>query len=224
MMLDRTDTAASPVGPTLYYAPGACSLAVHIVLEWIGAPYEAVAVDQHAPSYRAINPAGAVPALAQHSGEVLTQASAILHFLARRHPEAGLMEEGTPEIAAEYDRWSAFLTGDLHPAFFPVFTPQRYTTATEAAALDAVRAAGLALVEARLALLDRHLAGRTWLVGDRRSVLDAYAVPMLNWAGAKLPDGLRPYPAVATHHARMLADPVVRRIIDIEARAPTAHA
>ena len=70
--------------PILYYAPGACSLAVHIVLEWIGQPYEAIAVDQHAAAYREINPAGAVPALRLGTGAILTQASAILHYLARR--------------------------------------------------------------------------------------------------------------------------------------------
>ena len=107
----------------LFYAPGACSLAVHVVLEWIGEPYEAVRVDQHAPSFRAINPAGAVPALEIAGGAVLTQAEAILHYLGRMHPAADLLDERTPEAAAALDRWGSFLTGDFHPAFFPVFTP-----------------------------------------------------------------------------------------------------
>ena len=47
----------------LYYYPGACSLAPHLVLEWIGAPYEAIRVKLGDPAYNAINPAGAVPAL-----------------------------------------------------------------------------------------------------------------------------------------------------------------
>ena len=125
------------------------------------------------------------------------------------------MDETTPEQAAEYDRWSAFLTGDLHPAFFPVFTPQRFTTSTEPAALDSVRAAGLALVAARMTLLDQHLRGRTWMVGDRRSVIDAYTVPMVNWA-AKLGTGLTPYPAAEAHHARLLDDAAVRRVMAAE--------
>ncbi|MBE7209609.1 MAG: glutathione S-transferase family protein [Gluconacetobacter diazotrophicus] len=202
--------------PVLYYAPGACSLAVHIVLEWIGVPYEAVAADRRTAEYRAINPAGAVPALRCGSGVVLTQASAILHYLARSHPAAELLDETTPEAAAENDRWSAFLTGDLHPAFFPVFTPGRYTISTDPATLDAVRAAGIALVRTKMTLLDRHLTGRTWMVGDRRSVLDAYTVPMVSWAAARLPDGLASLPAVAAHHARMLDDAVVQRVMAAE--------
>ena len=201
---------------TLYYAPGACSLAVHIVLEWIGSPYEAMAVDQHAPEYLEINPAGAVPALRLGSGAILTQASAILHYLARKHSDVGPMHETTPEQAAEYDLWSAFLTGDLHPAFFPVFTPRRYTTSSDPGALSDVRAAGLALVSARMGLLDQHLRGRTWMVGERRSVIDAYTVPMVAWAAAKLESGLTPYPAVDAHHARLLGDDAVRRVMETE--------
>jgi glutathione S-transferase len=65
----------------LYYSPGACSLADHIVLEWIGRPYETRRVsreERRSPDYLAINPAGAVPAL-EDEGWVLTQNAAILH-------------------------------------------------------------------------------------------------------------------------------------------------
>ncbi len=202
--------------PTLYYAPGACSLAVHIVLEWIGAPYEAVKVDQHAPDYRRINPAGAVPALRLDDNTILTQADAILHYLGRKHSHAQLLEDRTPETAAELDRWGCFLTGDLHPAFFPVFMPKRYTTSTDEAALRAVTEAGLALVSAKITLLDDHLAGRDWMVGDKRTIIDAYVLPMLNWADAKLPGGLAIYAAVSAYHRRMLADPIVKTIIELE--------
>ena len=209
--------------PTLYYAPGACSLAVHVLLAWIGAPYEAVRVDQHAPSYRAINPAGAVPALRHAEGDgdsaVLTQADAILRYLARLHPEADLLDERTPESMAKLDRWACFLTGDLHPAFFPVFTPERYMVAKDPAALADVRTAGLELVRGRLALLEAHLDGQRWMVGDKRTILDAYVLPMLNWARAKLPGGLGAFPAIAAHHARLLADPDVRRVMATEAHS-----
>lgn len=206
--------------PTLYYAPGACSLAVHVVLEWIGAPYEAVRVDQHAPEYRRINPAGAVPALRLDDDAVLTQADAILHYLARKHPDAHLLDDRTPEAAAELDRWGCFLTGDLHPAFLPVFVPKRFTTSTDPTALRAVTEAGLALVAAKIALLEDHLAGCDWMVGDKRTIVDAYALPMLNWAAAKLPDGLAPYASVDAYHRRMLADPIVEVIMEREKAKP----
>ena len=76
--------------PTLYYAPNACSLAPHIVLEWIGAPYEAVRVQYGSEELLSINPAGAVPTFREDDGWLLTQAGAILDYLANKHPEAGL--------------------------------------------------------------------------------------------------------------------------------------
>lgn len=202
--------------PRLFYAPGACSLAVHVVLEWIGEPYERVRVDQHDPAYRSINPAGAVPALEINEGRILTQADAILHYLGRIHPAADLLDAETPEAAAELDRWGCFLTGDLHTAFFPVFTPGRYTTSESPEARQAVMEAGLALVASKLALLDAHLSGREWIVGSKRTIIDAYLLPMARWAAAKLDNGLKAYPAVDGHLTRMLADPAVQRVLAAE--------
>ena len=198
---------------TLYYAPGACSLAVHIVLEWIGEPYEAVKVDQHAPDYRRINPAGAVPALDYGGSKPLTQAAAILQYLAAKAPAADLLGDSTPEATAELQRWASFLTGDLHPAFFPLFMPGRYTVSKDPQAFDDVRSAGATLIETKLALLEAQLGGNEWLVGGKRTIVDAYATPMLNWAAAKLPDGLAPYPALKAHHERMLSDPAVMKVM-----------
>ena len=88
----------------LYYAPGTCSLAVHISLEWIGEPYEAVRAKYGSPEYLKINPVGAVPTLDTGEGWMLTQAGAILRYLARRFPEAHLSGgEGLRE-QAEVDR------------------------------------------------------------------------------------------------------------------------
>src|SRR5690606_37595648 len=101
----------------LYYSPGACSLADHIVLEWIGKPYEAQAVsrEQRAlPEFRKLNPAGAVPVL-EHDGMVLTQNMAILNYLADLYPEAGLHGDGSPKARAEINRWRSFVNSDVHP-------------------------------------------------------------------------------------------------------------
>lgn len=198
---------------TLFYAPGACSLAPHVTLEWIGEPYEAKRVRYQSAELLAINPAGSVPVLQRADGWTLTQAGAILHFLARRYPQAGLGGDDTLEGQAELDRWSSFFTGDLHPSFYPLFMPDRYTTATDPAALEATREAGRNLVRKRLVLLDAHLAERPFILGERRSVMDAYAFPMLRWAIAKLPEGLRDAPRVAGLHDRLAADADVRKVL-----------
>jgi glutathione S-transferase len=196
---------------TLYYAPGACSLSVHIVLEWVGEHYHAIRVNPGDEDYKKINPAAQVPALEIGSGEMLTQCAAVLGYLAHTHPAANLAGDGSPLGQAMLERWSAFFTGDVHPSFFPLFMPQRYTTAEDEESLQRVRAAGIALVRKRLALLDDHLRDRTHIVGDRRSYVDAYSVPMIRWAASMLPGGLSDYPAVAAHHEMMLADAGVRR-------------
>jgi glutathione S-transferase len=71
---------------TLYYHPGACSLAAHIALEWIGEPYAIKEVSFGDPAYLAVNPAGAVPTLNDGAGWVLTHDAAILRHLSRRFP------------------------------------------------------------------------------------------------------------------------------------------
>lgn len=197
----------------LYYAPGACSLSVHIVLEWIGQPYQAIRSNPADPGYLKINPAGAVPALDIGADAPLTQCAAILHFLARRYPDAELDVGSNLERTAEMERWSSFLTGDLHPAFFPIFMPQRYTTATGDDALGHVREAGIALVRKKLSLLDRQLEGREYLLGSKRTFVDAYTVPMIRWAVSAVPGGLADYPDVRRHHEHMLADPAVQRAL-----------
>ena len=179
--------------------------------------YEAVKADRSDPAYKQINPAGAVPALDTGEGWILTQAGAILHYLARRFPDAKLGSDGSPRGEAEIDRWSSFFTGDLHPAFFPVFAAQRYTTSTDEASLAAVKQAGLALVRKQLTLLDTHLKGRPHIVGDRWSIIDAYAFPMLRWAQGALPTKLADYSNVAALLAALDADPTAKTVLSREA-------
>ncbi len=203
----------------LYYHKGACSLAAHIVLGWTGAPYELSEVTFGDPAYLKINPAGAVPALDTGEGWILTQDAAILRYLARRFPQAGLGGDGALRMETELDRWSCFITGDLHPAFFPLFSPKRYTTAHDPAALAAVKAAAQEQVRKRFALLEDHMKGREFLLGDKRTILDAYVFPMQRWAAHMLPDGLAAYPNVQAHHDRTAADATVQRALAEEERA-----
>lgn len=202
---------------TLYYAVGACSLAPHIVLEWIGAPYEAVKVNYGSPELLAVNPAGAVPTLKEEDGWLLTQAGAILDYLAHKHPEAGLTGGDSLRAKAEAHRWSAFLTSDMHAAFWPVFMPYRYTTDGSDAAKKAVVGAGLALVRKQMTALNAHLEGRDWILDGGRSVIDAYAFPMIRWGIKLLPGGLADFPNVQALHDRLAADEGVKRVLAREA-------
>ncbi|CAM3111652.1 glutathione S-transferase [Paracoccus aminovorans] len=200
----------------LLYHTGACSLAPHVVLEWIGAPYEAENVAFGSKELLAANPSGAVPALIEDDGWILTQCGAILRYLARKHPEAGLAGGSGLRAEAELDRWSSFFTGDMHPAFFPLFMPARYTVGQDASAQEEVQEAGRKLVRRKLKLLDDHLAGREWIL-DRRSIIDAYALPMIRWAEKLLPEGIAGWPHVQSLHDRLMADPAVQNVLAREA-------
>ncbi|MCQ0090808.1 glutathione S-transferase family protein [Roseovarius sp. M141] len=201
---------------TLFYAPGACSLAPHIVLEWIGAPYESVKVGFGSKELLAVNPAGSVPTLREEDGWLLNQCGAILDYLAGKHPEAGLSGGDSLREKAEAHRWSAFFTSDMHAAFWPIFLPQRYTTDAGDEAKQAVIEAGHALVRKQLGLLDAHLNGQKWILGQR-SVIDAYAFPMIRWAIRMVPNGLAGHANVQALHDRLAADKDVQKILDREA-------
>ncbi|TWI00928.1 glutathione S-transferase [Luteimonas cucumeris] len=165
----------------LYYSPGACSLADHIVLEWIGKSYEAVRLsreDRKQPEYLKINPAGAVPAL-EDDGWVLTQNSAILNFLADSFPESGLGGDGTPKSRAEVNRWVGFINSDMHPAIKPLFGTTAYLG--DAAAIDKSKADARAKLRGLFERADQQLAGRDWLTGSR-SIADPYLYVLTRWA------------------------------------------
>jgi glutathione S-transferase len=198
----------------LYYSPGACSLADHIVLEWIGKPYEAVQVtgaERKKPEFLAINPAGAVPAL-EHDGWVLTQNSAILNYLADLHPESALGGDGSAKSRAEVNKWVAFSNSDVHPAFHPIFGSTAYLE--DAALIDKTKDAARAKVRALFERADAHLANNDWLAGSR-SVADPYLYVTYRWARATGVDisGLNNLAAFAS---RIEADAAVQKVLKKE--------
>ena len=204
---------------TLYYAAGACSLAPHVALEWIGEPYEAVRVQYGSKDLLAVNPAGAVPTLQENDGWSLTQCGAILDYLASKHPEAGLAGGDSIRARAEAHRWSAFFTSDLHASFWPIFVPFRYTTDDSEAARRAVVEAGHELVAKKFGILEHHLEGRDYILDGGRSVIDAYAFPMIRWGINLLPHGLKEYPNVKALHDKLDADAAVKKVLAREAGA-----
>ncbi len=195
---------------TLYYAPGACSMAAHIVLEEAGEPYEAKRVDfskseQKSEDYLKINPLGRVPALRLDDGEPLAENTAILPYLGKRF---GLWPT---EAKAEANALSTigFFASSVHPAHAHVGRPERYTA--DQSAFPGIKAMGLKTFHGYLEQIDRMLAGREWL-SDRYSVLDPYAFVFYTWGTRReLPVAeLKNYTA---HKDRMLKRPAVQRVV-----------
>lgn len=197
----------------LYYFPGACSLAAHIVLEWIGKPYELQKVNIHPKSadLLAVNPAGAVPVI-EDQGWVLTQNSAILNYLADASPEAGLGGDGTAESRAEVNRWLGLVNSDMHPAFKPLFGATAYLE--DEAAIAKSQDNARQVLRRHFETLNGQLEGRDWIAGIR-SIADPYLFVLLRWAKALKLDmaGLDNLDAFFT---RMQADAAVAKVLKAE--------
>jgi glutathione S-transferase len=151
--------------------------------------------------------------LREDDGWLLTQAGAILDYLAQKHPEAKLAGGNDMCAKAEAHRWSAFFTSDVHAAFWPIFMPDRYSTDGSENARRAVAEAGRKLVAKQFGILNRHLDGREYILDGGRSVIDTYSFPMIRWAIKLLPGGLNEYRNVQALHDRINADPAVQKVL-----------
>lgn len=199
----------------LYYAPGACSLGIHILLEEIGRPYEAEAVDifkgaQHAPGYRAVNPKGKVPALLRDDGTVLTEYPAIAVWLARSFPETELLGR-TPEGEARTLELVDHVVSTLHMRGFTFYMVARKFVSDPAAQAE-LRTCGKGILTEGVAMLSEHLGDRDWFMG-RFSIADPTVFYLLNWLtreGFDLPANL------VAFSDRMRARPAVRAALEQE--------
>ena len=196
----------------LYYAPGTCALACWIALEWVNADYEVQKVDYASAEYKKVNPLGMVPALDIGGSRAMTQANAILQYIADSHPAARLGAEDGPEAQFEFNETMDFLTGDFHPAYWPMFLPARYTTDKSPAAHNAVREAAYARIDRVMAFLDNLIGERGHVYRGKRSVADAYAYVMARWS-VKTPKPYSAYPHLAAFMTRMGEDEAVKRVL-----------
>jgi len=163
----------------LYYKPGTCSLASHIVLREIGKIFELESVDTDAKTtetgadFSKINPKGYVPALRLGSGEVLTESPAILQYIADQNPDADLAPKpGTLERARLQEHLN-YISAELHKAFVPFFSPH---------ASDDEKRVAKANVELKMDHFESIFSdGREYLLGNKFSVSDAYLFVVSSW-------------------------------------------
>jgi glutathione S-transferase len=203
----------------LFYSPGACSLAPHIVLEELGLPYEPVRVtiaegENTRPEYLAINPRGRVPALAYSDAggaKVLTESIAILVFLAQRHREAQLLPDH-PEMLARALEWMCWLGANMHQAGVrTVFRPERFTV--DALAAPGIAAQGRISIRAGYEDVERRLHGRGGALGDRFSVVDAQLLVFYRWGNRCGLDMRRDFPEYTCLMDAVRARPAVQRVV-----------
>lgn len=200
----------------LYYAPGACSQGIHILLEEIGVPFELKRVDmanraQFGEAYLKINPKSKVPALGIEEHTVLTEFPAIAFYLARTFPEAKLLPADILSQARAMEQLE-YITATVHMrGFTRIFKPELFGTD-----LDAVRKEGHAVVNLGLRLLDERLAGNDYLLGTF-SIADAGLFFIEWWYRVRLK--LELPPNLTRHYATMLGRPSVQRMMATEGAA-----
>ena len=201
---------------SLYYSPGACSLASHIVLEEIGTPFEArrvaIAESEHrTPEYLAVNPRGRVPTLVD-GDFVLTESPAILSYLGHRFAEADLLDLDHVERLGRTHELLNFFSSGVHTAFAQIWRAARFAE-SEAAQAD-VTATGRKAVETYFDELEQ-LARGGWIVGGRYSIADPYLLVFYRWGG-RIGADMTAYPAWTAHKSAMLARPAVQRALATE--------
>jgi glutathione S-transferase len=202
---------------TLYYSPGACSLASHTTLEESGAQYEPhpvmLAKGEHkTDEYAKINPRQKVPALKVEDGTVITENTAILHYVANRFPEKNLTLKD-PAGAARVVSTCAWLSNTVHPCFTHIFRPERFSE--EQGALEGIKAAGRKAFFANLQEIDGILAKGPWMMGQQFTVADPYALVFYQW-GTRIELPLKDLKNYTAWKDRMLQRPAVKKVLERE--------
>jgi len=194
----------------LYYSPGACSQAPHILMHEIGIDHDAARVHlkshtlDDGSSYLALNPKGSVPALQLENGEILTENAVILQYIGDRAGNA------LPPVG-DFRRYRVlelvnFITTEVHKNFAPLFA---------ADASDETKSYFREKVTAKLDYVDKRLGEGPFLFGDDLTLPDPYLFVIAGWAEA-LFEGLGRWPNIAAFRARMIQRPWVRHVLRFE--------
>ncbi|MBB6485363.1 glutathione S-transferase family protein [Rhizobium lusitanum] len=214
--------------PVLFYGvPSGCSFGSIVALEWLGKPYrlsrvEMVKEDFMSGDYRFINPVGGTPALITGSGAVLTESIAILNHLGAESTDTGL---AFAQATEEFDRLNRMLAF-LNTSFFNSFAPLWYVYehGGDEAAKAALRDYGGFKVRKAHADLDRMLGDKQWLLGDRKTLADAYFFGIARWTDYHDVVKRADYPNIERLYRQLEEDPAVKFAHAIEDEKPAQSA
>lgn len=216
MLSQSLSTSQNEASVNLFYFPGTCALAIHIILEEIGKTFELALVDlafgdQYKPPYNGLNPKGKIPALLREDGTLLTELPAIAWYLARTNPKVGLLPR-TPDGEAKVLELLDYMVATVHMrGFTRIFRPSAFAPAM--ADETAVINAGRDIVVNGLNYLSDALGDHAYLLGEY-SIADAALCYLEFWTVMRteidLPENLE------SHYARMRTRPAVQRALATE--------
>ncbi len=205
----------------LYFAPGACSFVPHVSLEIVkaseGHEYEPRLVKLHkgehrTPEYLALNPNGQVPVLVV-DGKPLSQIVAIVDYLDRRFPRAGLLPADPWERAQAMSQ-IVWINNTMHPTFTHIFRTE-YFAETDAGSAEVKRVAVRSFRQYLERIQGWAAGANPYWFGPRLSPHDAYAFTLLRWGGLA---GIDPgsFPAYRAYVERVMAAPPVAAVLERE--------
>lgn len=196
----------------LYFAPGACSLAAHIVIEEADVPHTLERVDlashqtEHGEDYTKINPKGYVPALVLDDGGVLTEVAVVLQYLSDQRKERRLMAEpGSLERYRQME-WLSFISTEIHKQFSPLFRPDTP---------EAAKAQKLKQLGRRFDYISETLGRHPYLAGTEFTAADAYLFTVLGWTDPLKID-TSSWPRLGEYRACIAARPAVQKTLKSE--------
>jgi glutathione S-transferase len=196
----------------LYYSPGACSQAPHIILRETGVDFELARVDlktkrlESGEDYRTINAKGAVPSLALDDGQVLTENGVVLQYIADQAPGSDLIPPFGTMARYRLLEWLNYIATELHKGFGPLFNP-----ATPDGFKDATRE----LIGKKFDYVQERLGDGPHLAADSFTVADAYLFVILGWTNMHRIDLAR-WPALAEFRRRIAERPAVKAALHAE--------
>jgi glutathione S-transferase len=196
----------------LYYSPGACSMAPHIVATEAGTKLELVKVDipnkktESGDDFWKVNPKGYVPALQLDDGTILTEVSVICQYLADQKPESGLTAKaGSMERYHQMEALN-FASSEVHKQLGALFNPKLTPEMKEVQ---------MGVIERRLNPLEKSLEGKQYVMGERFTAADAYLFTVLNWTNPLKID-LGKWPNIKAYMGRVGSRPKVQETLRAE--------
>jgi len=200
----------------LMYAPGACSVGIHVLLEEIGKPYEAQMVNlregaQYKADFTGVNPKSKVPTLVRDDGSVLTEFPAIAYWLARTNPQSKLLPDDADHQARALEALDYAVSTVHMQGFTRIFRPGNFSP--NPADEDKVKERGKEIAAKGFEILDKTLAGKDYVTGAF-SIADAAVFYVEFWGAGRV--GMTLPANCAAHYKRMLARPAVQRTMQAE--------
>ena len=196
----------------LYFSPGACSLASHIVLREVQANFTLSRVNttthrlDDGSDFYALNPKGQVPLLETNDGVVISEGPIVMQYIADSFSGHKLLPAAGTVERIRVLEWCNHLTSEVHKSFTPVF--HSYVDAANTNILKGI-------LKKKLAFIDGHLAGKSYLTGESFTIADAYLFVLLSWAPYVKLD-IADLQSICAFQARVASRPAVRDALKAE--------